>query len=392
MLTTLLPPSSERLGSTASTSAATRRGCARASAMSPSSADGAFDGLRDPSPPPASISFLLKDRRGARSPSAHRGGEPAGADLFGAGPHRLEIAQSTPTIPPRASWTSRRSGWTSVARDGARPGAYHLRDSLGATIPPTTHLTAIPALRPHRRLYARSRRSTPAEPGPHRPGRDADHDVFAAITGGEIGGEGSYRNIPGPQWPSAPMAELATPLRPRGWLFHPGSRGGRRRIAQASPRPSGALHPQPAIWLLSVRRWRGRAAAPRRHSLSRFPRARTSCAERSSRESPWHRGDLERDLGVLHRYMVSPAPRTALVLGKAVSSGVRSLLRAVVVYHLALGVRVSLAPTDIRAALMIVLGSALFSTFSLNVSLTKPRPFHGHRPGADHADLLRQPI
>ncbi len=29
----------------------------------------------------------------------------------------------------------------------------------------------------------------------------------------------------------------------------------------------------------------------------------------------------ERDLGVLHRYMVSPAPRSALVLGKAVSSG-----------------------------------------------------------------------
>ena len=31
----------------------------------------------------------------------------------------------------------------------------------------------------------------------------------------------------------------------------------------------------------------------------------------------------ERDLGVLHRYMVSPAPRTALVLGKAVASGAR---------------------------------------------------------------------
>ena len=34
----------------------------------------------------------------------------------------------------------------------------------------------------------------------------------------------------------------------------------------------------------------------------------------------------ERDLGVLHRYMASPAPRTALVLGKAVSSGVRGLI------------------------------------------------------------------
>ena len=43
----------------------------------------------------------------------------------------------------------------------------------------------------------------------------------------------------------------------------------------------------------------------------------------------------ERDLGVLHRYMVSPAPRTALVLGKAVSSGVRGLSQAVIVYLLA---------------------------------------------------------
>ena len=40
----------------------------------------------------------------------------------------------------------------------------------------------------------------------------------------------------------------------------------------------------------------------------------------------------ERDLGVLHRYMVSPAPRSALVLGKALSSALRGLTQAVVVY------------------------------------------------------------
>ena len=51
----------------------------------------------------------------------------------------------------------------------------------------------------------------------------------------------------------------------------------------------------------------------------------------------------ERDLGVLHRYLVSPAPRTALVLGKALSSGVRGLSQAVVVYALALvlGIKIS---------------------------------------------------
>src|SRR4029078_3943157 len=45
----------------------------------------------------------------------------------------------------------------------------------------------------------------------------------------------------------------------------------------------------------------------------------------------------ERDLGVLQRYLVSPAPRTALVLGKALSAGVRGMSQAVIVYVLALG-------------------------------------------------------
>ena len=79
----------------------------------------------------------------------------------------------------------------------------------------------------------------------------------------------------------------------------------------------------------------------------------------------------ERDLGVLHRYMVSPAPRSALVSGKALSSGVRALSQAVVVYICAavMGVDLSFAPGDILAAILfIVLGAALFSTFSLIIA------------------------
>ena len=44
----------------------------------------------------------------------------------------------------------------------------------------------------------------------------------------------------------------------------------------------------------------------------------------------------ERDLGILHKFLVSPAPRSALVLGKALSAGVRGLAQAVIVYVLAL--------------------------------------------------------
>ena len=79
----------------------------------------------------------------------------------------------------------------------------------------------------------------------------------------------------------------------------------------------------------------------------------------------------ERDLGVLQRYLVSPAPRSALVLGKALSAGVRALSQALIVYVLALllGVGVNLNPLNILGvAAAIVLGSALFSTLSLIIA------------------------
>jgi len=79
----------------------------------------------------------------------------------------------------------------------------------------------------------------------------------------------------------------------------------------------------------------------------------------------------ERDLGVLQRYLVSPAPRSALVLGKAISAGVRALSQALIVYVLALllGVGINLNPLNILGvAAAIVLGAALFSTLSLIIA------------------------
>ena len=81
--------------------------------------------------------------------------------------------------------------------------------------------------------------------------------------------------------------------------------------------------------------------------------------------------DLAHDLGVLQRYLVSPAPRSALVLGKALSAGVRALSQVLIVYVLALllGVGISLNPLGILGvAAAIVLGSALFSTLSLIIA------------------------
>ena len=84
----------------------------------------------------------------------------------------------------------------------------------------------------------------------------------------------------------------------------------------------------------------------------------------------------ERDLGILQKLLVSPAPRTALVLGKALSAGVRGLSQAIVIYLLAslLRVRLRFGVELLGVLVFIVLGSAIFSTFSLAVAcLVKTR-------------------
>lgn len=79
----------------------------------------------------------------------------------------------------------------------------------------------------------------------------------------------------------------------------------------------------------------------------------------------------ERDLGVVHKQLVSPAYRGALVLGKALSAGFRGLVQAGVIYLLALLMQVEIRhdPLAVVAVLgTVVLGSALFSTFSLIIA------------------------
>ncbi|MEW5801689.1 MAG: ABC transporter permease [bacterium] len=85
----------------------------------------------------------------------------------------------------------------------------------------------------------------------------------------------------------------------------------------------------------------------------------------------------ERDLGIIHKFLASPTPRSALVLGKALSAGVRSLSQAIIIYLLALllGVRMNWHPLSLLGVLMIILlGAAFFSTFSLIIAcLVKTR-------------------
>ncbi|HZV13506.1 MAG TPA: ABC transporter permease [Candidatus Kapabacteria bacterium] len=76
----------------------------------------------------------------------------------------------------------------------------------------------------------------------------------------------------------------------------------------------------------------------------------------------------ERDMGVVHKLLVSPAYRGALVLGKAVSAGFRGIVQTVIIYLIALlmGIGIQWNPVSIVGVLFgVMLGSAIFSTFSL---------------------------
>jgi ABC-2 type transport system permease protein len=79
----------------------------------------------------------------------------------------------------------------------------------------------------------------------------------------------------------------------------------------------------------------------------------------------------ERDLGILHKFLVSPASRVALVSGKALSAGVRAMSQAVIIYAVAALMKIHLR-LSVGAVLgvlaSIALGAAIFSTFSLAVA------------------------
>lgn len=79
----------------------------------------------------------------------------------------------------------------------------------------------------------------------------------------------------------------------------------------------------------------------------------------------------ERDMGIVHKFLVSPTPRSALVLGKALSAGIRAVSQAVIVYVLALlvGVSMNWNPLALAGVLVtVLLGAAFFSTFSLVIA------------------------
>lgn len=85
----------------------------------------------------------------------------------------------------------------------------------------------------------------------------------------------------------------------------------------------------------------------------------------------------ERDLGLTHKFLATPTPRTALVLGKALSAGIRCIPLLFIIYILAalLSVHILWNPFKIIGVIfLLLLGAILFSTFSLIIAcLVKTR-------------------
>ncbi|HJV28222.1 MAG TPA: ABC transporter permease [Aromatoleum sp.] len=79
----------------------------------------------------------------------------------------------------------------------------------------------------------------------------------------------------------------------------------------------------------------------------------------------------ERDLGIIHKLLVTPASRVALVLGKGIAAGLRGLIQAVVVYLIAFALHIGIRwdlPAMVGVACAVFLGSCIFATFSLVIA------------------------
>jgi ABC-2 type transport system permease protein len=79
----------------------------------------------------------------------------------------------------------------------------------------------------------------------------------------------------------------------------------------------------------------------------------------------------ERDAGVLTKLLVTPTPRSALIVGKSFAAGIRSLAQVVVVLVLSaiLGVSLNINPLRVIGVFAVVmLGAAFFSCLSMTIA------------------------
>ena len=98
-------------------------------------------------------------------------------------------------------------------------------------------------------------------------------------------------------------------------------------------------------------------------------------------------------MGILHKILVSPAPRSILVIGRAIAAGIRGISQIFIIYFLSFLLDIHLR-WDLLAFIgvlaTVMLGGAVFSTFSLIIaSLVKKRgAFYGYWTSVDDASFF----
>jgi len=77
---------------------------------------------------------------------------------------------------------------------------------------------------------------------------------------------------------------------------------------------------------------------------------------------------MDRDMGLLHKLLSTPIPRYSIVLGKTLSAGVRAVIQALVVFILAMVLRVHLVltPVSVIGVLVVIIMTGMcFSSLSI---------------------------
>ena len=81
----------------------------------------------------------------------------------------------------------------------------------------------------------------------------------------------------------------------------------------------------------------------------------------------------ERDLGITQRILVAPASRSAVILGKAVSAGMRAVIQVAVVLAVVAVIRIPIRWSVVSVAgalLAVLLGATLLSALSMVIAST----------------------
>ena len=79
----------------------------------------------------------------------------------------------------------------------------------------------------------------------------------------------------------------------------------------------------------------------------------------------------ERDAGVLNKLLVTPTPRSALIVGKSFAAGIRAMTQVVVVLILSAILGVSLTDDPLRilgAFVIVMMGAAFFACLSMSIA------------------------